>query len=558
MMQIEKKTLLLIFSLILAVFTLAVFDQVRDFDFVHYDDDTYVAANRQVRSGLTAASVAWAFTATDAGFWHPLTWLSLMCDYEIYRLNPGGYHGTNLIWHLFNTLLLFFILAALTDAPGKSAFVAGLFALHPLHVESVAWIAERKDVLSTFFWLLTTGAYAAYAKRPALSRYGIVMLFFSLGLMAKPMLVTLPLVLLLLDFWPLGRVRGWQEKGMACFSQAPHAAPAEIKPRTIGYLLLEKAPLLLLALPVAALVFHTESRVGALASLEAFPLATRISHALVSYWLYLGKTFWPIHLAIFYPHPGPWPLFIVGAALVGLLFITYVCLEFRSRFPYAAVGWFGYLGVMAPVSGLVQLGSQGMADRYTYLPLIGIFIMIAWGVPDILARWRGKKTVLPLAAVAILALMAGMAWQQAGYWRNAVTLFRHALKVTKGNYLAHNNLGAALAREDKFDAALIQYEAALRLRPQYVDALFNMGEALATKGKPAEAERYYRDALRLKPSFAEAHNNLAIILAQEGKTVEAVRHFEAALDIRPDYETAKQNLRLLLRKQEKEVTQDQQ
>jgi len=545
-MAIEKKTLLLIYSLFLAVFILLVFDQVRDFDFVHYDDDTYVAANRHVQGGLSRANIAWAFTATDAGFWHPLTWLSLMADYEIYHLNPGGYHGTNLILHLLNTLLLFFIFSALTDAPGKSAFVAGLFALHPLHVESVAWIAERKDVLSTFFWLLTTGAYAAYVKRPAVSRYSIVVLFFSLGLMAKPMLVTLPFTLLLLDFWPLGRVRALPGKRLSRLAQVTKAAPGEIKTRTIGYLLMEKAPLLLLALLAAALAFHTETRVSALADLNAFPLKMRISHALVSYWVYLGKAFWPAHLAVFYPHPGQWPLFSVGAALLSLLVTIYACLKFITRFPYAAVGWFWYLGVMVPVIGLVQLGSQGMADRYSYVSLIGIFIMIAWGVPDILSGWRGKNVVLPLAAGALLILMAGMARQQTGYWRDAVTLFQHAIKVTTGNCLAHNNLGAALAREGKLDAALIEYEEALRIKPQYVDALFNMGHLLAVRGKNDEAERFYRNALLIKPDFVEVHNNLGIILAQKGQIAEAAGHFKAALRIRPDYEVAENNLRILL------------
>lgn len=552
-MQKDKKIKLLIYSLFLAILTLAVFNQVRDFDFVHYDDDTYVAANRHVQAGLSASGIAWAFTATDAGFWHPLTWLSLMADYELYRLNPGGYHGTNLILHLLNTLLLFLIMASITDTFGKSAFVAGLFAIHPLHVESVAWIAERKDVLSAFFWFLTTGAYAAYVKRPALSSYLLVLLLFSLGLMAKPMLVTLPFVLLLLDYWPLCRMRDLSVKEL---SPSLHSTQTLIKARIIGCLLLEKVPLLLLALPAIALVFHTEVRVGALASLEAFPWAARISHALVSYWLYLGKTFWPVQLAVFYPHPGQWPLFTAGAALAGLLAVTYVCLKLSTRFPYVIVGWFGYLGVMVPVIGLVQLGSQGLADRYTYLPLIGIFVTIAWGVPDILAGWRGKKVALPVAAAVTLFLLAGMAWQQTGYWRDPVTLFQHALKVTKGNYLAHNNLGAALAREGQFDAALIQYEAALRLRPQYVDVFFNVGQVMAAKGRTAEAEGFYRAALQLKPSFVEAHNNLGIILVQQGKTAEAARHFEIALRIRPDYIAAKQNVDLLLRKQGCKVPQE--
>lgn len=542
-MRIEKKTALPVLSLLLILSTLLVFDQVRGFDFVHYDDDTYVLSNRPVRSGLTSASIAWALTATEAGFWHPLTWLSLMLDYDLYRLNPGGYHGTNLILHLLNTLILFLVLADLTGSLGRSAFVAGLFALHPLHVESVAWIAERKDVLSTFFWFLTMGLYSAYAKRPSMSRYLFVLLSFSLGLMAKPMLVTLPCVLLLLDFWPLGRFRALPGGGILS------TKPWELKTWGLGHLILEKVPLLLLSLLAVALVFHTETRVGALASLDAFSLTVRISHALVSYWVYLGKMFWPLELAVFYPHPGQWPLPVVGAAAVSLVLVTWGCIKLMPGFPYAVLGWFWYLGTMAPVVGFFQLGSQGMADRYTYIPLVGIFIMAAWGVTDILSRWLGKIAFLALLALALLLLLGCLSWRQAGYWRDAKSLFQHALKVTKQNYLAHNNLGAALAREGELAAALDQYEEALRLRPQYADALFNMGQALAESGRTGEAEQRYRAALQLKPSFVEAHNNLGIVLVKGGKTAEARFHFETALRLRPDYDAAVKNLRLLLQEQ---------
>ncbi len=543
-MASDKKKVILLLSLLLVVATLLVFHQVRGFEFVHYDDDVYVAGNRHVQAGLTLSSVAWAFSATDAGFWHPLTWLSLMLDYELYGLNAGGYHGTNLIWHLLNTLLVFFVFHRMTGAVWRSAFLAALFALHPLHVESVAWIAERKDVLSTFFWLLTMAVYIAYVRYPGRIRYLFLLLVFSLGLMAKPMLVTLPFCLLLMDFWPLGRTR---------FMTAARTdgEAGQAMPRGILSLLAEKAPLFVLAFLAGLLVYYTEERAGVLSSFDAFPLDLRIAHAFVSYLLYLGKAVWPVKLAVFYPHPGAWPPLLVALAAGLLIACTILAVRWHRRFPYALTGWLWYLGTMAPLIGLVQLGTQGMADRYTYIPLTGIFLVLAWGLPDILGRWRHKAVALSLAALIALSLLGGLAWRQTGYWRDAETLFRHALQVTDNNYLAHNNLGAALARVGKTAEALDQYRAALAIKPHYADARFNMGQSLAVSGRLAEAERYYRGALMSKPSFVEAHNNLGIVLAEQGKGEEARSHFLAALHIRPDYETAGKNLRLLLQKEGK-------
>ncbi|HLA28294.1 MAG TPA: tetratricopeptide repeat protein [Syntrophales bacterium] len=546
----DKKRAALVISITLIIINLLIFDQVRDFDFVHYDDDAYVAGNRHVQAGLTLSSIRWAFTATDAGFWHPLTWLSLMLDHEMYGGNAGGYHGTNLIWHMLNSLLLFFVFSMMTGALWRSAFVAALFALHPLHVESVAWIAERKDVLSTFFWLLTMGAYLYYVKRPVVSRYLLILLFFSLGLMAKPMLVTLPCVLLLLDFWPLDRAQVLLKAAQAdC-----QTITGGVRPRILTGLfplIMEKIPLLILSTIAAFVVYYTETRAGALSSLEAFPLTMRTSHALVSYFVYLGKTFWPVNLAVFYPHPGQWPYLAVLTALSFLGAITFGFLRYSLRFPYAAVGWLWYLGAMAPVIGFIQLGTQGMADRYTYVPLIGIFVIIAWGAPDVLKRWRFQVAVISLAAVAILFVLGYLSWRQTGYWRNAETLFRHTAKVTSNNYLAHNNLGAALARQGKIEAAIMQYEEALKIIPLYADALFNIGQALSARGRLEEAEERYRESLQSKPSFVEAHNNLGIVLARQGKTEEAVQHFAAALRLRPDYEAAGKNLRFILQGQGK-------
>jgi Flp pilus assembly protein TadD len=296
----------------------------------------------------------------------------------------------------------------------------------------------------------------------------------------------------------------------------------------------------------ALLVYYTETGAGALSSLEQFPLTMRIAHVLVSYCVYLGKTFWPVNMAVFYPHPGQWPYLTVLTALCFLGAITLGILRHSLRFPYAIVGWLWYLGAMAPVIGFVQLGTQGMADRYTYVPLVGIFVMIAWGAPDVWKRWRAPIAILSLAAVTALTVLGYLAWRQTGYWQDAETLFRHAAKVTSNNYLAHNNLGAALARQGKIEAALVQYEEALRIIPRYADALFNMGQVLTAGGRLDEAKERYREALQIKPSFVEAHNNLGIILANEGKTAEAIFHFEAALRLRPDYEAAGKNLRFIL------------
>ena len=540
----DKKKPALFISLLLIVVTLLVFDRVREFDFVHYDDDVYVLENRHVQSGITIPNIVWAFTSAEAGFWHPFTWLSLMLDGEMYGRNAGGYHGTNLILHMLSTILLFSVFSAMTQSPWRSAFVAALFAIHPFHVESVAWIAERKDVLSTIFWLLTMGAYVHYVRRPGLFRYFLVLFTFSLGLMAKPMLVTLPFCLLLLDVWPLGRTRWWQASS-AQEGRLTADMPAKRAPLAPLLLFAEKIPLFVLSLMTALLVYYTENRAGVLASLDDFPLAMRLSHALVSYVVYLGKSLWPVNLAVFYPHPGGWPFPAVLFALAFLIAVTVISVRSIARFPYAAVGWLWFLGVLAPVIGVVQLGTQGMADRYTYVSLIGIFLVIAWGAPDCLKKWRKRDIFLPIAAVAVLILTGSLAWRQVGYWQDGETLFSHALRVTRNNYLAHNNLGAALDRKGNVAAALTQYNEALLIKPYYADALFNKGQALAAGGRVAEAEQSFRDALQAKPLFPEAHNNLAIILAFQGKKKEAASHFSAALRIRPAYEAAANNLRLL-------------
>jgi Flp pilus assembly protein TadD len=527
---------------------------VRHHDFVNFDDDDYVTANPVVLRGLTWHGVAWAFTTEHAVNWHPLTWLSHMLDVQLYGLDAGAHHLTNLLFHIGNTLLLFGLLHRMTGALGRSAFVAGLFAVHPLHVESVAWVAERKDVLSTLFWMLTLWAYIEYVKRPDLRqssrrRYAAVLLFFALGLMAKQMLVTLPLVLLLLDFWPLGRVGigpnpagGW--------------APARDGWATAGRLVWEKLPLLALAAASSIATFVIHQRGGAVIILSAIPLQLRIENALVSYVVYIGKMLWPAGLAVLYPYPQSLSAWSVAVAFVTLTGISVAVIWAAPRRPYLPVGWFWYLGTLVPVIGLIQVGDQAIADRYTYIPLIGLFIIVAWGVPDLLVRWPLRRVVLPkiaLPAAACLVILACAitARGQLEYWEDSTTLWTHTLAVTTRNNIAHNNLGATLADQGKTDEAIAHYSEALRIKSDYADAHNNLGVALADQGKLDEAIAHYSEALRIKPGYSDAHSNLGIALADQGNLDEAIAQFTEALRINPDSAKAHNNLGVALASQGK-------
>ena len=501
--------------LVLIFVTLVVFHQVPSYDFINLDDNLYIYENSRVQAGLTLEGIVWAFTTFEAYNYHPLTWLSHMLDCQLFGLRPGLHHLTNLLFHLANTVLLFFVLRRMTGTLWRSGFVAALFALHPLHVESVAWVAERKDLLSAFFWFLSIWAYARYAERPGLNRYLPVLLFFSLGLLAKPMVVTLPFVLLLLDFWPLGRMQ---------FHQAgTNIRPLEQKVSAFR-LVWEKIPLFALAAISIVVTFAAQQQGGALKSLEAFPLTTRIANALISYVSYIGKMMWPQNLAVYYPHPATVPTW--QAAGCGLLLICLSALFIwasRKR-PYLAVGWLWYLGTLVPVIGLVQVGSQAMADRYTYLPLVGLFVALAWGVPSLLVSF----TVCT--------------WLQLRHWQNSLTIFQHTVNVTTDNYFAHNNLGVALAKGGRFDEAVDHYYVALRIKPDQAEVYNNLGNALEAQGNVDEAIRRYTEALRIEPDNAKAHNNLGNALATQGKVDEAISHYSEALRIEPDHAGAHYNL----------------
>jgi len=496
-------------SLALIAITLIVYAPVRHYGFLTWDDTLYVTENPDVLRGLTWHGVGWAFTTGYAWNWHPLTLLSHMLDVEFYGLDAGMHHLTNVLLHVANTLLLFGLLHRMTGLVARSAFVAALFGVHPLHVESVAWVAERKDVLSTFFWMLTLWGYALYVRRPSGGRYAAVLFLFALGLAAKPMLVTLPFVLLLLDVWPLGRATAGRR------------------------LVWEKLPLLALATAASVVTFLVQQRGGTVTDIESLPLGLRLQNVLVSYAAYVGMTLWPARLAAFYPYPASFPAWqVVGA--FGLLVATSLLAWVVRRHGYLPVGWLWYLGTLVPVIGFVQVGNQALADRYMYVPLVGLLLVVAWGVPDVLARWPGRRLVLPIGAGLVIAACMVRARAQVGHWRDDATLWEHALAVTSGNHVAHNSVGNLLMRQGKVDEAAAHYLEALRARPGFSLAHNNLGVALAAQGRFGDALDHYAEALRLDPGYADAHHNMGLALAKLGRGEEALVQLEEAVRLKPN------------------------
>jgi tetratricopeptide (TPR) repeat protein len=535
-------------ALLLAGATLAAFSPVLSAGFVIYDDERYVLRNPHVHAGLSWETLCWALTSGYASNWHPLTWLSHMLDWRLFGAAAWGHHLTSLLLHVANAVLLFVLLDRATGATGRSAFAAALFALHPLHVESVAWVAERKDVLSTLLWLLAVAAYVRWTRAGGWARYLLAAALFAAGLAAKPMLVTLPVTLLLLDFWPLAR---WPVRG-----------PGGGAWRGAARLLGEKVPLLALSAASAAVTLAVQASGPAVGSLQEFPLGDRTANALVACVAYLGKTAWPLALAVFYPHSGAsLPVWKPAAAAALLATVTLLAVRLRRRRPYLLAGWLWYLVTLLPVIGLVQVGEQAMADRYTYVPLIGIFVAAAWGIPDALAALlaaagKGRdqaadpghaaRWALPAAAGAVLLALALLTRAQAATWKSSVALFGHALAVTEGNYLAHLDLGTALSREGRRDEALAHYEAAARLRPDDAQIQYNLGVALAARGRAREAQERYERALALQPDYPEAHNNLGILLARQGRIEDGTRHCAEAVRLRPEFAEARFNLAVAL------------
>jgi protein O-mannosyl-transferase len=532
-------SLFLIFAIIIAYW------QVRNFDFVDFDDGSYITENIHVQKGLTIEGLIWAFTTFHSANWHPMTWLSHMLDYELYGLNPMGHHWTNMQFHIANTLLLYLILQMMTGAIWQSAFVAALFALHPLHVESVAWVSERKDVLSAFFGLLSIAAYYHYVKTSGLKNYLLVIIFLSLGLMAKPMLVTFPFVLLLLDFWPLKRFQFKNDRMLQSDKITFFGFQGFLR------LFLEKIPAFIPVIISCILTFLAQKNYGAVQTLGALPLITRIANALISYVSYAFQAIWPGNLAVYYPHPvDTLPVWqICGAALLIVsVFCGAICL--LKQYRYVAVGLFWYFGTLIPVIGLVQVGDQAMADRYTYIPLIGLFIIIAWGASDLLVKWRYRKIFLGVSAVIILSALIVCTFFQTSHWRNTITLFENAVKVTENNYKALNNLGTALIDKGKYDEAIVYLSEALIINPQKTGARNNLANVLFLQGKPDEAVFHYNEILKFNPQKTNARNNLANVLFAQGKPDEAVLHYKEAIKINPEADVH-YNLAYVLSFQEK-------
>jgi Tfp pilus assembly protein PilF len=513
-------------ALALAVATLAVYAPVGGHAFVDYDDDEYVFRNPHVQAGLSAEGVAWAFTSLDAANWHPLTWLSHMLDCELFGLRPAGHHLVSLGLHVLNAVLLFLVLSRLTGGLWRSAAVAALFALHPLNVESVAWVAERKNVLSTFFWLATIGAYGWYARRPGPSRYLAVAAGTILALLSKPMAVTLPFVLLLLDFWPLGRV----------------SRPA------VPRLLLEKLPLFALAALVSAITFEAHLRGGSVVAVEAIPPGARLANAIVSYAAYVGKLVWPARLGVFYPHrESSLPLAGVTVAAAALMLATAGALRAGRRAPYLTVGWLWYLGTLLPVIGIVQVGTQAMADRYAYVPAIGLFVAAVWGAAALASGPQAARALAAAAAAALLALAVRTSLQ-VRVWRDSLTLFRSTIAAVPDSWVAHYNLGNDLTAAGRTAEAEAEFRETIRLRPRFARAHNNLGDALDAQGRPREAIAAYADAIRINPELAEAHNNLGTALAAMGRLQEGEASLRRAVALQPGFVEAYLNLGIVLRR----------
>jgi tetratricopeptide (TPR) repeat protein len=502
---------------------------VRHHPFIGFDDPGYVTENPRVTGGLTLDAVRWAMTSGYFANWHPLTWISHMVDVQLFGMNAGAHHVTNLVLHVVDALLVFFLFSRMTGAAWRSAVVAALFAVHPTHVESVAWVSERKDVLSTLFWMLTMWAYLAYTRDPRPRRYALVLVAFSLGLMSKPMLVTLPCVLFLLDVWPLKR---------AVIGESPRAVWLHL-----GY---EKLPLLALAAASSVITFLVQRTSGAVESLTRLPLSVRLANAVVAYWSYITKLVWPTRLALLYPYPKSIFIGTVLAILVALIVASIAVARAARTRPYLLVGWLWFLGTLVPVIGIVQVGKQPMADRYTYVPSIGLFVMVVWGTTELLQRLRVPRAMLATLALAAISIFALLARQQVDRWQSGIVLWRYTVAVTEDNHLAENNLGWDLARAGTSAEAIPHYQESVRLNPRFVGARTNLALAWVAVGRDDKAVEQFEEALRLEPGnyLVEAH--LASALSRQGRLDEAVSHFNEVIRMKPDYVEAHNSLGLTL------------
>jgi tetratricopeptide (TPR) repeat protein len=582
--RLSSHGITLVIYLFLAAISLVVFSQTVRYDFVNFDDDLYVYNTPAIQSGLTIKGVGAAFTSPHARNWHPLTTISHMLDCQLYGLNAGGHHATNIILHTIAVLLLFHVLRQLTGAVWKGAIVAVLFAVHPLHVESVAWVSERKDVLSAVFFFLMLRAYGRYVRVRSITRYLGVAVLFAAGLMSKPMLVTAPIVLLLLDYWPLHRFE------QSSSTEKTKASKPGNQTRVMRLLFLEKIPLLILSAGAGVITFVLQKR--ATGAIPPLPFLWRVQNAFASYVIYAWKTLWPTNLAVFYPHPNDTlALWEVIFAIVLLVAITAAAIVFRRQRPYLLTGWFWYLVMLVPVIGIVQVGEQGHADRYTYLSNIGLFVVLVWFAAEMVTvrKSRTRLAITSVVAVLIILALTWAAFTQASYWRNSETLWTHALAVTSDNDVAHNNLGYlcvdrgeldkaishfesaarirsgkrdahydlgsafvqmnladALARKGRSDEAMVHYEEAIRLQPDYADAYYNRGNVLFTKGRIDEAIADWEKTLQIQPNDADAHTGLGNALLRKGSLQEAISHYERALALAPEDPHSRNNVAWVL------------
>ncbi|MBA4369483.1 MAG: hypothetical protein C0403_17795, partial [Desulfobacterium sp.] len=504
--------------LILLVLILFVYTQTRTHDFINYDDETYITSNSHVTKGLNAQNMIWAFTASWASNWHPLTWISHMMDIEIHGVNPGAHHFTSMLFHILNSFLVFFLFRKMTGELWKSCFLAVVFAIHPLHVESVAWVAERKDVLSTFFGLITLWGYFRYVKKPGIHRYGLILVFYSLSLMSKPMLVTFPFVLLLLDYWPLRRFD--QDIPSEAKSQKRHYG---LKSKALQFSI-EKIPLIVIAIGSCFITLLVQQKGGAVGAATMFPFWDRVANSLITYIIYIKKMIWPFDLAVVYPYPPFFPVHKVILAGITLIVVSISGFMAAKRFPYIIVGWLWYVGTLVPVIGLVQIGSQSMADRYTYFPLIGILIMISWVVPDLTACWVHRRKKLAFCAMIFCLCMTISAHVQTRYWKNSIQLFQHALGVTSGNWIAHNNLGCALSQQGHTEQAIPYFQEALRINPEYDDARYNLGLAFVAGNRFNDAINQFSRILVTRPHDKDALVRLGRIYGFQKRFDKAIDH----------------------------------
>jgi tetratricopeptide (TPR) repeat protein len=522
--------------LLLMLATIALYWPATRCDFINLDDPDYVTENARVQGGLTWEAVKWAFCNIEqASYWAPLTWLSHELACQLFGLNPWGHHLVNVLLHAANVALVFLVFQRMTGATWRSLVLAALFGWHPLRVESVAWVTERKDVLSTLFWMLTLWAYVKYVEAGKIGNsksrtwYGAALVMFVCGLMSKAMLVTTPFVLLLLDYWPLKRITN-----------------DEWRIAKVKTLLLEKIPFFVLATAASVVTFVAQKEGGAVKMVEYLPLGARVGNALISYCRYLWDMFWPTKLGVFYPHPGYWPLgevLLAGAVLCGISLFVFLK---RRQYPFMLMGWLWFVGTLVPVIGLVQVGGQAMADRFTYVPSLGVLIIAVWGAHELTGGWRYQKVALVVLGSASIVLCIGLTRQQLGYWKDSETLFRHTIEVTDNNYIAYNNVGDALLHQGQTNEAITQFQAAIRINPYDAEAHYNLGVAFFNKSQADEAITQFQAAIRLRPDYALAHNNLGAALLGKGQADEAISQYQETIRLKPDYATAYFNLGVAL------------